>query len=92
MAFSDLLLLGVSWCVCVCRALQTTVAELLPVEDCVCDFVVCEDRVMVIELNLFGRTAGAALFSWDTDQQLLYGNRPFEFRVVADASLSATVV
>lgn len=71
---------------------ETTVAELLPVEDCVCDFVVCEDRVMVIELNLFGRTAGAALFSWDTDQQLLYGNRPFEFRVVADASLSATVV
>ncbi len=67
-------------------------AELLPVEECVCDFVVCEDRVMVIELNLFGRTAGAALFSWDTDQQLLYGNRPFEFRVVADASLSATVV
>jgi hypothetical protein len=67
---------------------QTTVADLLPVEDCVCDFVVCEDRVMVIELNLFGRTAGAALFSWDSDQQLLYGNRPFEFRVVVDASLS----
>jgi hypothetical protein len=69
------------------------VASLLPVEDCVCDFVVCgDDRVLVIELNLFGRTAGAALFSWDADQQLLYGNRPFEFRVVADAALSATTV
>ena len=48
------------------------------------DFVVLCDRVMFIELNPFMEGTGLGLFSWKnhSDQQILLGQKEFEFRVL----------
>jgi hypothetical protein len=44
------------------------------------DFVILQDRIIVIELNPFHRGAGAGLFSWAKHREL-FMNGPFEIRV-----------
>jgi hypothetical protein len=38
--------------------------------------------VKVIEMNRFNETTGGGLFDWDNDQDVLFGRKPFEFRVL----------
>ncbi len=54
----------------------------LHVENCIIDFAVLPDRVMVVELNPFASSTGACLFDWSRDAALLRGEAPFEFRVL----------
>ena len=42
------------------------------------------DRVLVIELNPFGECSGSALFDWKEDHDVLFGDAPFEIRVVEE--------
>jgi len=38
-------------------------------------------KVYIVEVNPFAEFAGAGLFSWTEDDDILYGDAPFEFRV-----------
>jgi hypothetical protein len=38
--------------------------------------------IKVIEMNRFDVTTGGSLFDWDEDRDVLFGRKPFEFRVV----------
>jgi hypothetical protein len=40
------------------------------------------EEIKIIELNRLGETTGGALFTWDDDQHVFFGRKPFEFRVV----------
>ena len=41
-------------------------------------------KVWVVEINPFGELAGACLFSWSKDRDVLMGKKPFEFRIVEE--------
>ncbi|OHS93948.1 hypothetical protein TRFO_39856 [Tritrichomonas foetus] len=53
-------------------------------EGSVIDFAVVKDKVYIVELNPYGPCSGACLFNWQTDKEILSGNKPFEIRVVQD--------
>jgi hypothetical protein len=60
---------------------------LFPNGQYVVDFVVIMregaiEEVKVIEMNRFNITTGGSLFDWDEDGDVLFGRKPFEFRVV----------
>eukprot|EP01080_Neovahlkampfia_damariscottae_P003892 gene3892-7105_t len=62
---------------------QSKIADLLYMKDYTIDFVLYDDEISIIELNSFGEIAGAALFSWIDDEEILY-NGPFQFRNVGN--------
>ena len=43
-----------------------------------------QGKVWVVEINPFGELAGACLFSWSKDREVLMGQKPFEFRIVEE--------
>ena len=51
-------------------------------EGSVADFAIIGEKVYVVELNPFATTSGACLFKWENDKAILYGDAPFEIRVV----------
>jgi len=57
-----------------------SVKGLIPHESYVIDFLVMKDKVMIIEFNPFHIGAGACLFSWSTDRDIIM-NGPFQFRI-----------
>jgi hypothetical protein len=66
---------------------EKKVAPIIDILDFTIDFILFEDEIRIIELNSFGEIAGAALFSWIEDEDILY-NGPFEFRVIQDEHLN----
>jgi hypothetical protein len=58
----------------------------VPYHNCVLDLALVPDetkvfKVVLVEINPFGKSAGAALFSWVDDRNVLVGNSNFEFRL-----------
>ena len=54
-------------------------------ENCILDLVIDDNgKVWVVEMNPFGELAGACLFSWSKDREILMGKKPFEFRIVEE--------
>ena len=53
-------------------------------EHFVIDFAVDleNERVWIIEINPFFKDTSGCLFDWGKDKQILYGNEPYEFRVL----------
>jgi len=52
----------------------------IPIDDFVVDFLVLEDRIMIVELNPFDAYTGPALFSYRTDIELLL-NKPITVKI-----------
>jgi len=71
------------------RAIKTCFSELsekLPFENCVLDFSFNFDtsQVIIIEINPYKHSTGAELFDWKSDEKILKGEAPFEFRIISE--------
>lgn len=60
-------------------------ANLFGKENFIIDFAVDleNDRVWIIEINPFFKDTSGCLFDWGKDKQILHGEKPYEFRVLA---------
>jgi len=59
------------------------IKDSIPIESYIIDFIVLEDKIMVIELNPFAKETGPGLFDWIKDKEIIE-NGPFEFRYVKE--------
>jgi hypothetical protein len=60
-------------------------APVLPVDDCIADFVVLRDgRVLLLELNQWATTTGSGCFDWSVDEQILKHSSALVVRVVEE--------
>eukprot|EP01130_Rhizamoeba_saxonica_P007463 TRINITY_DN3020_c0_g1_i1.p1 TRINITY_DN3020_c0_g1~~TRINITY_DN3020_c0_g1_i1.p1 ORF type:complete len:319 (+),score=68.93 TRINITY_DN3020_c0_g1_i1:439-1395(+) len=63
---------------------EHTLKELVPLDDYVIDFIYdySNQSVSVIELNPWSEASSSALFDWEVDQNIIFGEEPFQFRIL----------
>jgi len=63
---------------------ENTLRELIPLENYILDLVIDikTSEVKVIELNPWLEASSPSLFNWTDDRDILYGEKPFEIRVL----------